>query len=237
MNTEYDFSANILRQASPAGAMALGLSPYNAVPTPRGAVRMPLRGSSTPAMPSMQPPDPVELQGLVNRLAPGIERIASYLPNRAVQQAGRNVGGLVEPPKIGKQVKPETIIDRIRDIESSGNYQAKNQFSSASGGYQYTDGTWNNYGGYPTARLAPKEIQDRRIQEDIARRVMQFDGDVFRVIAAHYLPRDADNPETWARPARVGKHKVDPVANYVRKVIKGTALEGQFDDYLQQYAQ
>lgn len=41
--------------------------------------------------------------------------------------------------------------------------------STVSGKYGYTNGTWNNYQGYPAAYLAPEAIQDQRAREDIAR--------------------------------------------------------------------
>lgn len=43
--------------------------------------------------------------------------------------------------------------------ESGGNWRAQNPTSSASGGFQFIDGTWNGYGGYGRAIHAPPYVQ------------------------------------------------------------------------------
>lgn len=134
------------------------------------------------------------------------------------------------------QVTPDRLRDIIRQTESSGNYQALNPRSSASGAYQYIDSTWGNYGGYPRAALAPKEVQDTKFMLDLNKRLERYGGDPYKVIAAHYLPAIADSPSRWTEPFRVGKVKVSPVEKYVRKVIAGTPLEDSFDEYLQSHA-
>lgn len=150
------------------------------------------------------------------------------------------------PARLPESRKPETtltldqITELTRKVESTGNYTALNRQkkgNTASGAYQYTDETWNNYGGYPSAMLAPPEVQDRRFQEDIAARYRKYGGDPFRVIAAHYLPAYANRPETWRDTIDLGKRgKVPPVEQYIRKYVKGTPLEGQFDAYLAKHS-
>lgn len=235
--------ADILAQASPEGVAALAMSPYagppllggrgGALPRPMPVPAPYMAGYRGPSDLNPAPTPPVNPVAAIQSV------LAPYLAAQRGEAAQRGDAAptVRRPPRVGIEVTPDTILERIREIESTNDYLAKNKYSSASGAYQYVDGTWNNYGGYATAREAPADIQDRRMQEDIARRVMQYDGDVYRVIAAHYLPRDANDPSTWTRPARVGKHTVSPVADYVRKVIAGTPLEDQFDAYLQQYAQ
>jgi hypothetical protein len=53
---------------------------------------------------------------------------------------------------------PDYIVQR----ESGGNYKAENPTSTASGKYQFLDGTWNGYGGYTHASDAPPAVQDAK---------------------------------------------------------------------------
>jgi Transglycosylase-like domain len=53
----------------------------------------------------------------------------------------------------------------IMMCESGGNLTAQNPNSTASGKWQIINGTWNNYGGYPTAADAPESVQDARARE------------------------------------------------------------------------
>lgn len=69
-----------------------------------------------------------------------------------------------------------TDLDRfmaaLRDVESSGNYQAigvPTPWGTAKGAYQYLDSTWDNYKGYPNAAAAPPEIQDEKARLDMQR--------------------------------------------------------------------
>jgi hypothetical protein len=122
----------------------------------------------------------------------------------------------------------------IKQKESTDNYQAVNPKSSASGAYQYTDSTWNGYGGYTKAALAPPAIQDKKFHEDITARLSNFDGDPYKTIAAHYLPALANDPTKWDKPFKVHGRTVKPVLSYVRYVTQGTPLEAGLDEYLAQ---
>lgn len=68
---------------------------------------------------------------------------------------------VIELPEVKKPeiVLPDTLI-KIRRCESNDDYAAQNSRSTASGAFQFIDGTWNNYGGYAKAKLAPPYIQD-----------------------------------------------------------------------------
>lgn len=57
----------------------------------------------------------------------------------------------------------------LRACESGGNYAA-NTGNGYYGAYQYNSGTWNNYGGYARADLAPPAVQDAKAQDTQSRR-------------------------------------------------------------------
>ncbi len=49
--------------------------------------------------------------------------------------------------------------------ESGGSLTAQNPTSSASGKWQFINGTWNGYGGYAEAWMAPESVQDAKAAE------------------------------------------------------------------------
>ena len=65
------------------------------------------------------------------------------------------------PEGVGS-VSIEFVLATIRTRESGGSYTARAAKGSASGAYQFVDGTWNNYGGYPSAWMAPTAVQDEK---------------------------------------------------------------------------
>lgn len=144
---------------------------------------------------------------------------------------------------------PEIIRRRKLAVESGdwkaplhavrGNYQARNRDkpgNTASGAYQYTNRTWNNYGGYAEAALAPAHVQDARVNEDISRSLRKFNGDIFKVFAEHMLPAQANKPWLWDQPSTLtlgGKvHHIPPVLEYVRRSVYGTPYEAQLEQYI-----
>lgn len=190
---------------------------------------------ATPRMVRQIAPMATALAGVSGRVAdvlpfPAVQAFAGFAQDLADE--GQKAGA----PKPGRvSVTPEQLTAWVKRTESSGNYTALNRQkpgNTASGAYQYTDRTWNGYGGYAKAMYAPREVQDRRFAEDIAGRMQKYGGDPFKAIAAHYLPAYANNPAVWQQRLKVGKDVVDPIATYVRKVIRGTPLEAQFNGYL-----
>lgn len=53
----------------------------------------------------------------------------------------------------------------VKQRESGGNYNARNPSSTASGAWQFLDSTWAGFGGYPSAYLAPPDVQDERARQ------------------------------------------------------------------------
>lgn len=133
----------------------------------------------------------------------------------------------------------DLLREKLKEVESSGNYQAKNPRTSASGAYQYINSTWGGYGGYAEARLAPRKVQDARATEDLVKSLRRFNGDPFRVIANHMLPAQANKPWLWTQPStfrtKKGVVTIPPVIDYVRKVVKGTPYENQLNTYMAAY--
>lgn len=77
------------------------------------------------------------------------------------------VVSVVEPKRpIGTKVsRGSDWVERVRRCivarESGGDYHAQNRHSSASGAYQFLDGTWQNVTGLPgSARDYSKSVQD-----------------------------------------------------------------------------
>ncbi len=84
------------------------------------------------------------------------------------------------------------ILATIRQMESGGNYTARAAKATASGAYQYLDSTWNGYGGYPSAWMAPPAVQDARALADV-QRLLSSTGNVATVPVAWYWPRALSN--------------------------------------------
>jgi LysM repeat protein len=61
------------------------------------------------------------------------------------------------------------IFARIRQRESGGNYST-NTGNGYYGAYQYDNQTWNGYGGYARADLAPAAVQDAKAAQTYAQR-------------------------------------------------------------------
>ena len=97
-----------------------------------------------------------------------------------------------EPAQRNVQVLPTKIahiLATIRYVESRGNYSAPPNRGDASGAYQFIASTWNGYGGYPHAYLAPPKIQDERAALDVNRFLAQWNNDVSMIPVMWYYPR------------------------------------------------
>ncbi len=87
-----------------------------------------------------------------------------------------------------------TILATIRYLESRGDYDAPPNRGNASGAYQFIASTWDNYGGYPHAYLAPPQVQDERAAADVNRFLAQWNNDVSMIPVMWYYPRAAREP-------------------------------------------
>jgi murein DD-endopeptidase MepM/ murein hydrolase activator NlpD len=88
------------------------------------------------------------------------------------------------------------ILATIRALESAGRYDIGPNRALASGAYQYIPSTWNGYGGYAEAYLAPPEVQDERARLDVERLLAAYQGDVSMIPVMWYFPLAASDP-TW----------------------------------------
>ena len=92
----------------------------------------------------------------------------------------------------------DRVLSTIKGVESGGDYKAKNPNSTASGAYQFINGTWQaatkQYGigqEYKTARDAPPEIQDMVARKSVEDLLRKYNGNVDKVVNVWYT----GNPE------------------------------------------
>ena len=90
------------------------------------------------------------------------------------------------------------ILETIRYLESRGDYTAQAAGSTASGAYQFVDGTWNNFNGYARAVLAPPAVQDAKATAMVISILERNGNDVAAVPVVWYLGHlpDTGSP-TW----------------------------------------
>lgn len=134
-----------------------------------------------------------------------------------------NIGGASvtssTPKAVTKAVSTggvDAYLRALRIVESSNNYKARSKISSASGAYQYIRSTWNNYGGYAEAWMAPPSVQDARARSDALRMFTKY-GNWEQVAAYHLYPAWAGNRALWSKAPGKGN---PTVAAYVAKVMK-----------------
>lgn len=97
-------------------------------------------------------------------------------------------------------------VDRFLQVlsfqESGGNPKAENKSGSASGKYQYIDGTWKSsaknyyppalqFGGH--ASNAPESVQDAVAYLEYTKKFKDLNGDLFKLAVSHYLPAALSN--------------------------------------------
>lgn len=113
----------------------------------------------------------------------------------------------------------QAMMSAFGEHESGMNYKSRSGSSSASGAYQYTDGTWNNYKGYRHAWQAPKSVQDERMRHDVIARYNAYGGDWRKVIVGHFYPAWVNHPEKWDQ-IPTGPGSDNPTVNqYIASVL------------------
>ncbi len=120
----------------------------------------------------------------------------------------------------------DDVMHGIMMQESGGDYKAENPYETASGAYQYIDGTWNDYGGYHHASDAPPAVQDAKARSDLEAAYKRL-GDWERVIASHFAGEDgqAGPKSDWNQVPHPENHNPS-IRQYVDGVEK-FITEGQ----------
>ncbi len=153
---------------------------------------------------------------------------AALLPN--VDYTGADISGAAAavpaaapaalPAEVdGTGLNIDMVIYGIKMQESRGDYQAENPTSTASGAYQYIDGTWDGYGGYGHAADAPPDVQDAKMRLDTQAAYDRL-GDWERVIASHFAGEGAQAgpKEDWNKVPGYDYNQNPSIWEYVHGV-------------------
>jgi cell wall-associated NlpC family hydrolase len=151
-------------------------------------------------------------------LLPNVDYAGTGAVTAALPDAGPDPGMGGVPDASG--LTQDMVIYGIKMQESRGDYGAENPTSTASGAYQYIDGTWDGYGGYTHASDAPPEVQDQKMREDTQ---AAFDrlGDWERVIASHFAGEGVQaGPKTdWTKVPGYDYNQNPSIQDYVDGVL------------------
>lgn len=96
----------------------------------------------------------------------------------------------------------DRLLRAIAQRESGGDPTAEASGSTASGKYQYIDGTWQSRkssyppsGDYTHAANAPEPIQDAVAYIEYTKKIQDFNGDLVKIAVSHYYPIANTDPE------------------------------------------
>ncbi len=153
-----------------------------AVPVDTAPPSMPVETSPATTVPAETSPPTAEPA----ENSPPTTSTSIPAPAPAPAPAATNV--TVYPGQLGH------ILATIRYMESRGNYTIAPNRGNASGAYQFIQSTWNGYGGYSHAYLAPPWVQDERAAADVNRFLAQWNNDVSMIPVMWYYPRAATTP-------------------------------------------
>lgn len=94
---------------------------------------------------------------------------------------------------LGNGIDLSYVLLTIRTLESGNNYSAVNRGDGvgdiASGAYQFVTTTWNNYGGYKDAYLAPRAVQDAKAEEYVRYILGRWGNKLVNVPYGWYYPK------------------------------------------------
>lgn len=94
-------------------------------------------------------------------LAPAVTAVPRASRKAARPRGPSPSGAVATSGRCGGSLPPCSVMM----CESKGDNTAQNSTSSASGKWQITRGTWNGYGGYPSAASAPESVQDDKARQ------------------------------------------------------------------------
>lgn len=184
----------------------------------------PAPGPAASAMASMQPPGPSMASA-----APSAAPSPYGAPSAPPAPGGIGANGFGIHPDLNLDHVTAFLMNALKTHESAGNYDAKNPHSTASGGYQVTNGTWNNFGGYPRAVDAPQQVQDAWAKQNVSSNLKRYGGDPFKATVAHYYPAWAGSPDKWDSVPTDKSGKpipgADTPAQYASKVLPPERVE------------
>jgi hypothetical protein len=120
------------------------------------------------------------------------------------ERAGDCKAAAMDPIIVPVPAELGAILATIRTLESGGDYTAESRSSSASGAYQFVDGTWGGYGGYARAKDAPPPVQDAAAIDLVNRTLAANNNDVATIPVSWYLGHVPVGAEWDAVPAAPG---------------------------------
>ena len=149
----------------------------------------------------------------LDTLLPG----ASDALQGAAAMAGKHRGSSGPFENAGPPKNMPEYLSRLAHFESGGNPLAYNKGSGASGLFQYLDSTWNNYGGYKSAKDAPVSVQYKRAMEDTVDRLNHNGGDLVKATLTHFLgakglQQKLQNPQKLYEPVNALNGNVTPIS-------------------------
>jgi murein DD-endopeptidase MepM/ murein hydrolase activator NlpD len=168
-------------------------------PDPASATTPPIVDPAPPLLPQ-EPTAPLPPTNPIWMSTGGSTSSTPWLPGSTALIAGRTPAG--ERRILVDDV--DVILATIRQVESGGRYDIGPNRAQASGAYQFIPSTWNNFGGYAEAYLAPAEVQDLRARLDVTRFLTEYGGNVAMVPIMWYYPlaaRDASWLDRVPNPA------------------------------------